>query len=59
MDGRESLPSYNIIQHHLTPVFLQSQIEDMLALDMRYLASRPQPVAPWGKQKPHEYVSPV
>lgn len=35
-------------------VAFQAQIEDALGLDIEYLAHLPKPVAPWGKQKPHQ-----
>ncbi|KAG9222766.1 hypothetical protein CCMSSC00406_0004680 [Pleurotus cornucopiae] len=43
----------------ITLTWMASQIEDMLALDMRYLASRPNPTAAWGKQPPHDPMTGV
>jgi hypothetical protein len=32
----------------------QGHIGNLLSLDLKYLASLPEPVAPWGHQQPHE-----
>lgn len=38
----------------ITLIWLASRIEGILGLDLDYLSKLPTPVAPWGKQKPHE-----
>lgn len=39
---------------HLTLTWMAAQVGDILSLDMKYMASLFHPVAPWGKQKPHD-----
>ncbi|KAF8961004.1 hypothetical protein BDZ97DRAFT_1703631 [Flammula alnicola] len=38
----------------ITLVWMASQIENILSLDLDYLKTHFQPVAPWGKQQPHD-----
>jgi hypothetical protein len=38
------------------PYSQQANVQDALSLDLDYLFSRPQPVAPWGQQLPHKWV---
>jgi len=38
----------------ITLTWMAANIGDMLSLDLQYLASLPDPVAPWGKQPPHD-----
>ncbi|OCH96096.1 hypothetical protein OBBRIDRAFT_766161 [Obba rivulosa] len=38
----------------MTLAWMAAHISDMLSLDMRYIASLPGPVAPWGEQSPHD-----
>ncbi|KAF8350102.1 hypothetical protein F5887DRAFT_943819 [Amanita rubescens] len=38
----------------LTLMWIAGQIGDILSLDMQYLAQYLEPVAPWGKQTPHD-----
>ncbi|EMD42110.1 hypothetical protein CERSUDRAFT_110653 [Gelatoporia subvermispora B] len=38
----------------LTLTWMAANIGDILSLDMRYIASLPEPVAPWGEQSPHD-----
>jgi len=40
----------------LTLTWMASNIEDMLSLDTHYLATRPSPVASYGRQPPHNSV---
>ncbi len=35
---------------------LQANVEDIVAIDTKYLFSLLQPNASWGAQEPHEYV---
>ncbi|TFK20147.1 hypothetical protein FA15DRAFT_689251 [Coprinopsis marcescibilis] len=47
-------------EHDLADValfWMAANIEDIIALDLDYLGRLPQPVAPWGQQKPHENSS--
>ncbi|RXW20619.1 hypothetical protein EST38_g5227 [Candolleomyces aberdarensis] len=44
-------------EHDLSDIallWMAAQVGDILGLDAEYLAKLPQPVAPWGQQKPHE-----
>ncbi|KAF5374815.1 hypothetical protein D9758_000331 [Tetrapyrgos nigripes] len=38
----------------LTLAWMVSNVSDILAVDTKYLATLPSPVAPWGKQDPHD-----
>ncbi|KIJ68497.1 hypothetical protein HYDPIDRAFT_125092 [Hydnomerulius pinastri MD-312] len=38
----------------LTLTWMTANIGDMLSVDLKYIASLPDPVAPWGKQPPHD-----
>lgn len=38
----------------LTLIWMIANIEDMLSVDLKYVACLPDPVAPWGKQPPHD-----
>lgn len=38
----------------LTLTWMMANIENMLSVDLKYVASLPDPVAPWGKQAPHD-----
>ncbi|PPQ62848.1 hypothetical protein CVT24_000542 [Panaeolus cyanescens] len=38
----------------ITLIWMLSQVEHMLSVDMEYLYHRLQPVAPWGVQQPHD-----
>ncbi|KAL4070904.1 hypothetical protein J3A83DRAFT_4093964, partial [Scleroderma citrinum] len=38
----------------LTLTWMTANIGDMLSVDLKYIASLPDPVAPWGKQYPHD-----
>ncbi|KAF8445896.1 hypothetical protein L210DRAFT_881927 [Boletus edulis BED1] len=38
----------------LTLFWMVANIEDMLCVDLEYIRSLPDPVAPWGKQPPHD-----
>lgn len=38
----------------LTLTWMIANVEDMLSVDFKYVASLPDPVAPWGKQRPHD-----
>ncbi|KIJ21793.1 hypothetical protein PAXINDRAFT_105288 [Paxillus involutus ATCC 200175] len=38
----------------LTLIWMVANIGDMLSVDLKYIASLPDPVAPWGKQPPHD-----
>ncbi|KAG6336090.1 hypothetical protein ID866_2987 [Astraeus odoratus] len=33
-----------------------ANVEDILSVDLKYIASLPDPVAPWGMQSPHDSV---
>jgi hypothetical protein len=35
----------------------QANIEDIVSIDTEYLFSLLEPIAPWGTQKPHEFVA--
>jgi uncharacterized protein (DUF2235 family) len=38
----------------LTLTWMAANVSELLALDYKYLARLPDPVAPWGEQKPHD-----
>ncbi|KAI6133030.1 hypothetical protein EDD16DRAFT_1688684 [Pisolithus croceorrhizus] len=38
----------------LTLTWMIANIEDMLSVDLKYVARLPDPVAPWGQQPPHD-----
>ncbi|KAF9237321.1 hypothetical protein BU15DRAFT_48796, partial [Melanogaster broomeanus] len=38
----------------VTLTWMLANIGDMLSVDLKYVASLPDPVAPWGKQHPHD-----
>ncbi|KAF9229239.1 hypothetical protein BS17DRAFT_10792 [Gyrodon lividus] len=38
----------------LTLTWMVANIGDMLSVDLKYIATLPDPVAPWGKQPPHD-----
>lgn len=38
----------------LTLTWMIANIEDMLSVDLKYVACLPDPVAPWGQQPPHD-----
>ncbi|KAJ7596991.1 hypothetical protein C8J56DRAFT_918849 [Mycena floridula] len=44
--------------HHdladLTLTWMIAHVQDILSMDLQYLARLPKPVAPWGSQKPHD-----
>uniref|UniRef100_A0A8H7YAL2 T6SS Phospholipase effector Tle1-like catalytic domain-containing protein n=1 Tax=Psilocybe cubensis TaxID=181762 RepID=A0A8H7YAL2_PSICU len=44
--------------HHdlsdISLMWMASQVEDLMSMDMNYLRALINPVAPWGKQKPHD-----
>jgi len=44
-------------EHDLSDIsfyWMAAQVGDILSLDMAYMSKLPQPVAPWGTQKPHD-----
>ncbi|THH16823.1 hypothetical protein EW146_g3879 [Bondarzewia mesenterica] len=43
----------------LTLFWMAAQVGDILSLDIKYLASIPNPNAPWGEQEPHDSVKGV
>ncbi|KAJ2920394.1 hypothetical protein MD484_g113, partial [Candolleomyces efflorescens] len=47
-------------EHDLADIsllWMAAQVGDILGLDTEYLSKLPQPVAPWGQQKPHDSKS--
>ncbi|KAG1757623.1 hypothetical protein EDB19DRAFT_51538 [Suillus lakei] len=43
----------------ITLAWMVANVSDMLSIDIAYIASLPDPVAPWGEQHPHEQLPTV